>query len=109
MNKIYLGADTYAEVGTEKLFQDTAVGTGIAGATATVKLFDDQEVGGPTQLAPTISLSDVAGTAGLYRGVIKDDHVGLLIGMRVRMEWDVDDGVDRKMFKVTIAQVVRAK
>lgn len=109
MNKIYLGADTYTEVGTEKLFQDTAVGTGIAGATATVKLYDDQEVGGPTQLTPTITMADVGGTAGLYRGVIKDDHAGLLIGMRVRLEWDVDDGDNRKMFKVTIAQVVRAK
>lgn len=109
MNKIYLGADTYVEVGKELLFQDTALGTGIAGATATVKLYDDQEVGGPTELTPTISLSDVAGTAGLYRGVIKDTHAGLLIGMRVRLEWDVDDGADRKMFKVTLAQVVRAK
>ncbi len=109
MNKIYLGSDTDLEWGKEQKLTRNSTGLVTKDATCTVELYDDQEVGGPTQLTPTITLSAVVGSDGLYRGTIADNHTGLLIGMSVRLEWTADDGAGLKLFKVTIAQVVRAK
>jgi len=104
--KIYLGSDTYLELGDELKLQDTANGTPIAGATVTADLFD-QKTGATIVLA--LVLNDVGGEAGLYRGTIEDTQTGLTLKQRVRVEVTADAGPNQKLRKDGIAIVVRAE
>ena len=107
--KIFFESDNYIELGDELKLQNTADGTVRADATVTAKLFDDDEDGGPTQLTPTITLSAVAGSDGLYRGTMLDTHSDILLGMNLRIEVTADRGSNQLLLKIQVFPVVNAE
>ncbi len=107
--KIYFESDNFIELGDDLKLQNTADGTARADATVTAKLFDDDEVGGPTQLTPTITLDAVGGSDGLYRGTMNDDHSGITLGMNLRIEVTADRGSGQLLLKIQVFPVVNAE
>ena len=107
--KIYFESDNYIELGDDLKLQNTADGTARSDATVTAKLFDDDEVGGPTQLTPTITLAAVGGSDGLYRGTMADDHANITLGMNLRIEVTADRGSNQLLLKIQVFPVVSAE
>ena len=108
--RIYFESDNYIELGDELKLQNTADGTPRADATVTAKLFDDDEApGGPTQLTPTITLSAVGGSDGLYRGTMLDTHSNITLGMNLRIEVTADRGSNQLLLKIQVFPVVSAE
>jgi hypothetical protein len=100
MHKIKLGSDNLLKWSA---FTNKATGTKITSGTVTAKLYDDKEVGGPTQLGATVTLSH--GTLGNWSGTIADDHAGLVDGMMVRVEVTADGGSGLLRLKKELATV----
>jgi hypothetical protein len=95
MDKIYLGSDNLMKW---ENFLNAQTGARITGATVTAKLYNDNEVGGPTQLGATVTLSEDASTANYY-GTIADDHADIAVGMTVRVELTADGGAGLKRLR----------
>jgi len=110
-DKFFHLCDNYLKIGFVTPLHDTQVGVGtpVDGATCTAKLYDDDEVGGPTQLTPTITCAGVGGSSGQYIGTVTDDHAGIDEGMMLRVEYDLDDGSGRFTRKTRVYKVVPAE
>jgi len=102
VHKIKLGSDNRLRW---RHFTNKETGAKIASGTVTAKLYDDKEVGGPTQLGATITITNEDATNGHWAGVIKDDHADLVEGMIVRIVVTADGGTDLLRVKPELAIV----
>jgi len=100
MHKIKMGSDN---IWRWDKFTNTSTGAKIEAGTVTGKLYDDGEVGGPTQLGATITLSHIAD--GRWEGTIADTHADLVDGMTVRCELTADGGAGLLRLKKELAIV----
>ncbi|MEE9471224.1 MAG: hypothetical protein V3W32_05840 [Gemmatimonadota bacterium] len=101
MDKIQLGSDNLVKW---EDFINKLTGARITGATVTAKVYDDNEVGGPTQLGATISLPESGSTANYY-GTLADTHADLEVGMSARVEYEADGGAGLKRKRKIVVPV----
>ncbi len=101
MDTIWLGSDNQIRLDD---FSNMITGDRIESGTVVAKLYDDSEVGGPTQLGSTITMGHASN--GLWIGILNDDHVDLAVGMTVRIECTANGGSGLLLFK-SILGIVR--
>jgi hypothetical protein len=88
-------------LGKDVVFKDTISQIAETGATVTAETYNETQ---GTQLVQ-VSLTDVTGTAGRYRGTYAYDYAGVAVGDRLRIEIFADAGSGKELTLVLKASV----